>query len=96
LLNAADNVDIEESLTEIDDDKTFAAMGVAKTISTVSISSSRVSANTDYFQVLTSIETSPEILAQVQEVIIPIIVYTLDHALLGESSILYEENKVLI
>jgi hypothetical protein len=34
-LNAVDNIDIEESLADIDDDKTFAAMGIAKTISTV-------------------------------------------------------------
>lgn len=47
LLN--DNIDIEESLTEMDDDKTFAAMGVAKTISTVSISSLCVFASTDLF-----------------------------------------------
>ncbi|KXN84333.1 hypothetical protein AN958_12748 [Leucoagaricus sp. SymC.cos] len=65
-LNAADNVDIEESLAEIDDDKTFAAMGIAKTISTV----------------VASVESSPEILAQVQEVIIPIITFTLEHKLL--------------
>lgn len=72
-------------------------MGVAKTISTVSISSLRVFASTDFFlQVLTSIETSPEILAQVQEVIIPIIFFTLDHSLLGESSTLDEENKIFI
>ncbi|KAF9451856.1 ARM repeat-containing protein [Macrolepiota fuliginosa MF-IS2] len=65
-LNTADNIDIEESLGDIDDDKTFAAMGIAKTISTV----------------VASIETAPEILAQVQEVIIPIITFTLDHKLL--------------
>ncbi|KAJ3574136.1 hypothetical protein NP233_g1960 [Leucocoprinus birnbaumii] len=65
-LNAADNVDIEESLADMDDDKTFAAMGIAKTISTV----------------VASIDTAPEILAQVQEVIIPIISFTLDHKLL--------------
>jgi hypothetical protein len=34
-LNAADNIDIEDSLTDMEDDKTFAAMGIAKTISTV-------------------------------------------------------------
>jgi len=48
LLNAADNNDIEELFTDIDDDKTFAAMGVAKTISTVSISSPRVFASADF------------------------------------------------
>ncbi|EKM79672.1 hypothetical protein AGABI1DRAFT_74786 [Agaricus bisporus var. burnettii JB137-S8] len=65
-LNAADSIDIEESLTDMEDDKTFAAMGIAKTISTV----------------IASIETSPEILSQVQEVIVPIIAFTLDHKLL--------------
>ncbi|KAF5348588.1 hypothetical protein D9756_009610 [Leucocoprinus leucothites] len=65
-LNAADNVDIEESLPDLDDDKTFTAMGIAKTISTV----------------VASIDTSPAILAQVQEIIIPIIAFTLDHKLL--------------
>ena len=33
---------------------------------------------------MSSIEGSPEILAQVQEVIIPIIVFTLEHTLLGQ------------
>jgi hypothetical protein len=36
-LNAADNIDIEDSLTDMEDDKTFAAMGIAKTISTVGL-----------------------------------------------------------
>jgi len=31
-----DNADLEALLSDVDDDKTFAAMGVAKTISTVS------------------------------------------------------------
>lgn len=36
-------------------------------------------------QVIASIESSPEILAQVQEVIIPVIQFTLEHKLLGTS-----------
>ncbi|TFK52379.1 ARM repeat-containing protein [Heliocybe sulcata] len=46
-----------------DDDKVFAAMGVAKTIGTV----------------VAAVDSSPEILAQVQEVVIPIITFTLEH-----------------
>lgn len=38
-------------------------------------------------QVVSSIDNSPEILAQVQEVIIPIIVFTLEHKLLGQRSL---------
>ncbi|KDQ62833.1 hypothetical protein JAAARDRAFT_30743 [Jaapia argillacea MUCL 33604] len=45
-----------------DDDKIFAAMGVAKTIGTI----------------VSAVDSSPEILSQVQEVIIPIIVFTLE------------------
>ncbi|KAF9493565.1 ARM repeat-containing protein [Pleurotus eryngii] len=59
------HVDLE-SLPEVDEDKTFAAMGVSKTISTV----------------ISSIESSPEILAQVQEVVIPVIMFTLQNKLL--------------
>lgn len=46
-LNAADNIDIEESLADIDDDKTFAAMGIAKTISTVRSSRAFVHPSSD-------------------------------------------------
>lgn len=35
------------------------------------------------FQVVSAVDTSPEILAQVQEVIIPIIVFTLEKQLMG-------------
>ena len=34
-------------------------------------------------QIVSSIDTSPEILAQVQEVIIPVIRYTLENKVLG-------------
>lgn len=61
------NIEFED-VVDIDDDKTFAAMGIAKTISTV----------------VDSIDTSNEILAQVQEIIIPILVFTLETKLIGE------------
>ena len=55
-------------MDETGEDKIFAAMGVAKTITTV----------------VASVDSSPEILAQVQEVVIPIIVLTLENKILGE------------
>lgn len=36
-----------------------------------------------YLQVISSVDSSPEILAQIQEVIIPIVVFTFEHKLLG-------------
>lgn len=60
------DVDLDQLISDVDEDKTFAAMGVAKTISTV----------------ISSVENSPEILAQIQEVIIPIILFTLENKLL--------------
>ncbi|KIK08065.1 hypothetical protein K443DRAFT_672947 [Laccaria amethystina LaAM-08-1] len=69
-----ENVDLETIMSDADDDKTFAAMGVAKTLSTI----------------VSSIEGSPEILAQVQEVIIPIIMFTLEHTLLDLFDNVYE------
>ncbi|KAI0263933.1 ARM repeat-containing protein [Gloeopeniophorella convolvens] len=59
---------------EGDDDKTYAAMGVAKTLSTI----------------VSSIDSSPEILAQVQEVIIPIITHTLESRFLDLFDNMYE------
>ncbi|TFY82908.1 hypothetical protein EWM64_g1102 [Hericium alpestre] len=56
------------------DDKTYAAMGVAKTIGTI----------------VSSIDSSPEILAQVQEVIIPIIKFTLENKLLDLFDNMYD------
>lgn len=50
-----------------EDDKTYAAMGVAKTLGTI----------------VSSIDRSPEILAQVQEVIIPIVTFTFKNKILG-------------
>jgi len=45
-------------------------MGIAQTIGTV----------------ISAVETSPEILAQVQDVIAPIVVFTLEKQLIGNSS----------
>ncbi|KZT65852.1 ARM repeat-containing protein [Daedalea quercina L-15889] len=57
------NVDMD-ALMENDagEDKTFMAMGVAKTIGTI----------------ISSVDSSPEILAQIQEIIIPIVIQTLE------------------
>ncbi|KAJ7250056.1 armadillo-type protein [Mycena haematopus] len=57
-----------------DEDKTYAAMGVAKTIGTI----------------ISAIDSSPEILAQVQEVIIPIISFTLEHKILDLFDNMYD------
>ncbi|KAG6919218.1 hypothetical protein DXG01_008013 [Tephrocybe rancida] len=67
------NIDLD-SITDVDDEKTFTAMGVAKTISTI----------------ISSIENSPEILAQVQEVVIPMILFTLENKLLDLFDNMYE------
>ncbi|KAG1759420.1 von Willebrand factor type A domain-containing protein [Suillus occidentalis] len=56
-----------ESLVTDGDDKVYGAMGDAKTIATV----------------VSCIESSPEILSQVQEVIIPIIQFTLENKLIN-------------
>ncbi|KAF5377980.1 hypothetical protein D9615_006718 [Tricholomella constricta] len=60
------DVDLETLVSDVDEDKTFAAMGVAKTISTI----------------ISSVDSSPEILVQIQEVIIPIILFTLENKVL--------------
>ncbi|KAJ7740236.1 armadillo-type protein [Mycena maculata] len=57
-----------------DDDKTYAAMGVAKTIGTI----------------ISSIDSAPEILAQVQEVIIPVITFTFKHKILDLFDNMYD------
>ncbi|TBU59052.1 ARM repeat-containing protein [Dichomitus squalens] len=61
------------------EDKTFAAMGVAKTIATV----------------VNAVDSNPEILAQVQEIIIPIVVLTLDAKLLDLFDNMYDLVDVL-
>ncbi|KAH8109328.1 ARM repeat-containing protein [Phellopilus nigrolimitatus] len=60
--------DMEPDLTALesnvgDDDKTFAAMGIAKTISTI----------------VSSVDTAQDILTQVEEIIVPIITFTLEN-----------------
>ncbi|KAH8989143.1 ARM repeat-containing protein [Lactarius akahatsu] len=73
--NAPKGDDLETFMeAESDDDKTYAAMGVAKTLSTI----------------VSSIDSSPEILAQVQEVIIPAIRYTLENKVLDLFDNVYE------
>jgi len=66
--------DVEAIVNSEDDDKTFVAMGMAKTIATI----------------VSSIDSSPEILGQVQEVVIPIIVFTLEHKLLDLFDNMYD------
>ncbi|OSX56395.1 hypothetical protein POSPLADRAFT_1068094 [Postia placenta MAD-698-R-SB12] len=65
-----------DALMESDtgEDKTFAAMGVAKTIGTI----------------VASVDSSPEILAQIQEIIIPIVVLTLENKLLDLFDNMYD------
>ncbi|PPQ78743.1 hypothetical protein CVT25_010746 [Psilocybe cyanescens] len=69
-----DNADLDTLLSDVDDDKTFAAMGVAKTISTI----------------ISSVDSSPEILSQIQEIVIPIIVFSLENRLLDLFDNMYE------
>ncbi|KAJ7274060.1 armadillo-type protein [Mycena rebaudengoi] len=57
-----------------DEDKTYAAMGVAKTIGSI----------------VSSIESAPEILRQVQEVIIPVITFTFKHKILDLFDNMYD------
>jgi hypothetical protein len=72
---------MENNNTE--DDKIYAAMGVAKTIGTVSSSYVSLVLGLTSDQIVSSIESAPEILAQVQEVIIPIIMFSLEHKIIG-------------
>ncbi|KAH7924546.1 ARM repeat-containing protein [Leucogyrophana mollusca] len=69
-----ESIDTESLLSDAGDDKVYGAMGVAKTIGTI----------------ISSIDSSPEILSQVQEVIIPIIQFTLEHKLLDLFDNMYE------
>ncbi|KAI0057803.1 ARM repeat-containing protein [Artomyces pyxidatus] len=72
---AAQGADLESVMeSDGEDDKTYAAMGVAKTIATI----------------VSAVDSSPEILAQVQEVIIPIIVFTLENKLLDLFDNMYD------
>ena len=81
---------MEALVAEVDDDKCFAAMSISKTISTVSCRQLLVFLMDAFLRVLdstlqivSSVDSSPEILAQVQEIIIPIIVFSLENRLLG-------------
>ncbi|KAL0564749.1 Nonsense-mediated mRNA decay protein 5 [Marasmius crinis-equi] len=62
--------DFEARPVEGDVDKTYAAMGVSKTI----------------WEIVITVENAPQILTQVQEIIIPLVVFTLENKLLGEQS----------
>ncbi|KAG8214391.1 armadillo-type protein [Butyriboletus roseoflavus] len=63
-----------ETLLDTDEDKVYGAMGVAKTISTI----------------VSSVDSNKEILRQVQEVIIPIIRFTLENKLIDLFDNIYE------
>ncbi|KAJ7122255.1 armadillo-type protein [Mycena epipterygia] len=65
---------LDTLLASGDDDRTYATMGVAKTIGTI----------------ISSIDSAPEILAQVQEVIIPVIAFTFKHKVLDLFDNMYE------
>ncbi|EIW81171.1 ARM repeat-containing protein [Coniophora puteana RWD-64-598 SS2] len=69
-----ENIDVDNLESDAEDDKVYAAMGVAKTICTV----------------VTAAESSPELLAQIQEVVIPIIRFTLEKKLLYLFDNMYE------
>ncbi|KAG7445610.1 ARM repeat-containing protein [Guyanagaster necrorhizus] len=70
----ADGMDLESLMSTGEDDKTYYAMGIAKTIWTV----------------INSIESAPEILAQVQEIVIPIVTFTLENKFLDLFDSMYE------
>jgi importin-7 len=70
LTGDGDGAEFVDSL-DVNDDKTFAAMGIAKTISTV----------------IESVENSEAILREVQEIIVPIIVFTLEAKIIGMCSL---------
>lgn len=81
-------VDVDHYMDERGEDKTFAAMGVAKTIGTVRIILEHIvmTHDTDVLrQVINAVDSSPELLAQVQEIIIPVVLFTLENKLLGTS-----------
>lgn len=61
------------------EDKEITAMNIAQTIGTV----------------ISAVETSPEILAQVQDVIAPIVVFTLEKQLIGNASPLNLRGSVV-
>jgi len=79
-----DNAELDELLASVDeDDKTFAAMGVSKTIGTVRTFLDSLATYLIDGQIISSIDSAPDILVEVQEVVIPIIVFTFENRLLG-------------
>ncbi|KAF5311710.1 hypothetical protein D9611_009470 [Ephemerocybe angulata] len=72
--NDASQIEFDDIEGDVDNDKSFAAMGVAKTILTV----------------VESVEASKEILAQIQDIIVPILVFTLEHKLIDLFDHVYE------
>ncbi|EGN93981.1 hypothetical protein SERLA73DRAFT_115471 [Serpula lacrymans var. lacrymans S7.3] len=67
-------LDSDSLLSDADDGKIYGAMGVAKTIGTI----------------VASVESSSEILSQIQEIIIPIIRFTLEHKILDLFDNMYD------
>ncbi|KAF9240262.1 armadillo-type protein [Melanogaster broomeanus] len=70
----SENIDVDSLLSEGDDDKVYGAMGVAKTIGTI----------------VSSVDSNLETLRQVQEVIIPIIRFTLESKLIDLFDNMYD------
>jgi hypothetical protein len=78
------SLDVDDLVDGADDDKTYAAMGVAKTIATVKLVFPYwYSRQLSWRQVVSSVDSSTEILLQVQEYIIPIVTFTLENKMLG-------------
>lgn len=91
-----DSIDLEALIAEVDDDKSFAAMSISKTISTVCclvfLMDDFLNVLDSTLQVVSSVDSSPEILAQLQEIIIPIIVFSLENRLLGTLFLFHPTN----
>ncbi|KAF8840780.1 ARM repeat-containing protein [Paxillus ammoniavirescens] len=69
-----DSVDVDSVLSDGEEDKVYGAMGVAKTIGTI----------------VSSVDSNPETLRQVQEVIIPVIRFTLENKLIDLFDNMYD------
>ena len=91
-----ETTDLEALIAEVDDDKCFAAMSISKTISTVCclvfLMDDFLHVLDSTLQVVSSVDSSPEILAQLQEIIIPIIVFSLENRLLGTLFLFHPTN----
>jgi hypothetical protein len=76
-------------MTDGNNDKVYGTMGVAKTIGTVCVLSPSCSFNASHkaAQVVSCIDSLLEILSRVQEVIIPIIRFTLENKLIDVSAL---------